>query len=139
MTNPQWSPVIHQIIWNSRFSWREIMQHLQENTYNFNFEPEIIIRYAMNEVGSSNAAEVVDGLRDVIIRWEDNANGDEVMCIICYDKFKNGESAKQLACNHLYHSHCLLEWFSRKISCPICRDEQLAPQRLLLCLLLLQI
>jgi hypothetical protein len=31
-----------QIIWNSRFSWREIMQHLQENTYNFNFEPEII-------------------------------------------------------------------------------------------------
>jgi phage protein D len=114
-----------QIIWNSRFSWREIMQHLQENIYNFNFEHEIIIRYAMSEVGSSNAAEVVDGLRDVIIRWEDNANGDEVMCIICYDKFKNGESAKQLACNHLYHSHCLLEWFSRKISCPICRDEQL--------------
>jgi hypothetical protein len=114
-----------QIIWNSRFSWREIMQHLQENIYNFNFEHEIIIRYAMSEVGSSNAAEVVDGLRDVIIRWEDNPNGDEVMCIICYDKFKNGESAKQLACNHLYHSHCLLEWFSRKISCPICRDEQL--------------
>jgi len=82
----------------------------------------------MSEVGSSNAAEVVDGLRDVIIRWEDNPNGDEVMCIICYDKFKNGESAKQLACNHLYHSHCLLEWFSRKISCPICRDEQLATQ-----------
>jgi hypothetical protein len=114
-----------QIIWNSRFSWREIMQHLQENIYNFNFEHEIIIRYAMSEVGSSNAAEVVDGLRDVIIRWEDNANGDELMCIICYDKFKNGESAKQLACNHLYNSHCLLEWFSRKISCPICRDEQL--------------
>ena len=114
-----------QIIWNSRFSWREIMQHLQENIYNFNFEHEIIIRYAMSEDGSSNAAEVVDGLRDVIIRWEDNPNGDEVMCIICYDKFKNGESAKQLACNHLYHSHCLLEWFSRKISCPICRDEQL--------------
>jgi hypothetical protein len=114
-----------QIIWNSRFSWREIMQRLQENIYNFNFEHEIIIRCAMSEVGSSNAAEVVDGLRDVIIRWEDNANGDEVMCIICYDKFKNGESAKQLACNHLYHSHCLLEWFSRKISCPICRDEQL--------------
>jgi hypothetical protein len=114
-----------QIIWNSRFSWREIMQHLQENIYNFNFEHEIIIRYAMREVGSSNAAEVVNGLRDVIIRWEDNSNGDEVMCIICYDKFKNGESAKQLACNHLYHSQCLLEWFSRKISCPICRDEQL--------------
>jgi hypothetical protein len=53
-----------QIIWNSRFSWREIMQHLQENIYNFNFEHEIIIRYAMSEVGSSNAAEVVDGLRD---------------------------------------------------------------------------
>jgi hypothetical protein len=83
----------------------------------------------MNEVGSSNAAEVVDGLPDVIIVWEDNGNGDEVMCVICCDKFKNGESAKQLACNHLYHSHCLLEWFSHKISCPICRDEVLATQR----------
>jgi hypothetical protein len=97
-----------QIIWNSRFSWREIMQHLQENTYNFNFEPEIIIRSAMNdsieEVGRSNAAEIVDGLRDVIIRWEDNANGGEVMCAICYDTFKNGESAKQLACNDIIHT-----------------------------------
>jgi hypothetical protein len=87
------------------------------------------MNYIREEVVSSSAAEVVDGLRDVIIRQEDNANGDEVMCVICYEKFRNGESAKQLACNHLYHSHCLLQWFSRKISCPTCRHEPLAPQR----------
>jgi len=120
-----------QIIWNSRFSWREIMQHLQENTYNFNFPLEFIsiaMNYRREEVASSSAAEVVDGLRDIIILLEDNANGDEVMCVICHENFTNGESAKQLACNHLYHSHCLLQWFSRKFSCPTCRHEPLAPQ-----------
>lgn len=121
-----------QIIWNSRFSWREIMQHLQENTYNFNFKPEIMtiaLNYFAERVERSSPAQVVDGLPDVINRVEDNAEGDEVICAICYEKFGNGETAKQLQCNHLYHSHCILSWFSHNISCPTCRHEPLSPQR----------
>ena len=32
-----------QIIWNSHFGWRQIMEHLQHNTYRFNFRLEQII------------------------------------------------------------------------------------------------
>lgn len=32
-----------QIIWNSRFTWREIKQHLEGNSYNFDFRDEIIM------------------------------------------------------------------------------------------------
>lgn len=108
------------------------MQHLQENTYNFNFKPEIMtiaLNYFVERVERSSPAQVVDGLPDVINRVEDNAEGDEVICAICYEKFGNGETAKQLQCNHLYHSHCILSWFSHNISCPTCRHEPLSPQR----------
>ena len=81
------------------------------------------------EAVSSSPAEVVDGLSDVIIRLEDNANGGEVMCTICQEKFTDGETAKQRGCNHVYHSHCILLWFRQKVSCPICRYEPTAPQR----------
>ena len=45
-------------------------------------------------------------------------SGEE--CIICTDKF-DGFIAK-LVCNHIFHEKCILEWFSNKISCPICRN-----------------
>ncbi|AES62152.1 zinc finger, C3HC4 type (RING finger) protein [Medicago truncatula] len=31
------------------------------------------------------------------------------------------EEAKQLPCNHLYHSGCITPWIHRRSSCPICR------------------
>ena len=118
-----------QIIWNSRFSWREIIQQLEDNTYHFNFIPEFITvgnNYIPEEVNSRpgpTPSEVVDGLLDVIIRREDNRNCDEVECTVCYETFKNGENAKQLACTHFFHSNCIFLWFSRKMNCPTCRYD----------------
>lgn len=80
-----------QIIWNSKFNQRWIMQHLEENTYNFNFEHELI-SIAMNSfrepfVELTSPTEVVDGLSDVIIGQNDNAKGDDLMCPICRHEF----------------------------------------------------
>jgi len=66
------------------------------------------------------AIEVVNDLPAVTVSED---NGDALLCVICQDLIPRGESAKQLPCNHLYHSHCILEWFKVGISCPICRDE----------------
>ena len=117
-----------QIVWNSRFSWLQIMQYVEDDDsmYHFNFIPELI------NVGSRNIIprsprEVVHRLPDVIIRKEDNENGngndDGVDCTVCYDTFKNGESVKQLACTHLFHSNCIVQWFCRKMNCPTCRYD----------------
>jgi hypothetical protein len=66
------------------------------------------------------ASEVVNDLPTVIISED---NGDALLCVICHDPIPIGESAKQLPCSHLYHSHCILQWFRERLTCPICRHK----------------
>ena len=40
--------------------------------------------------------EIVDGLPDVTILGEENGNDDEVLCAVCYEPLRNGETTKQL-------------------------------------------
>lgn len=44
-------------------------------------------------------------------------------CAICKDEFSLHSEAKQLPCNHLYHSECILPWLSHQSSCPLCRFQ----------------
>ena len=111
-----------QIIWNSFYSWRQIMQHVQDSTGQFNFIDESmrVSHYRINiRVEEMIRRRIVDALPDVVIRRED----DGVECTVCYETFKNEETAKQLECNHLFHSNCILQWFTRRINCPKCRTE----------------
>jgi len=115
-----------QIIWNSAFTWREIQQHLENNTYNFVFRDEIIDISMTNDIITSTNQEeeaanslrvAVDGLP------EKTENSDERICSICHENFSNEQPAKQLSCEHLYHSECIFVWFCLKKACPTCRNE----------------
>ena len=45
-------------------------------------------------------------------------------CAICCDAIDPSQS-HELRCGHSFHSHCLIDWFSRgNPSCPACRDDQ---------------
>ena len=46
-----------------------------------------------------------------------------VLCAVCIEKFSVYEEAKQLPCNHLYHSGCITPSLHRRSSCPICRFQ----------------
>ena len=98
------------------------MEHLQHNTYRFNFRLEQIIIGRRDEVYMS-PREVLDGLLDVTIRGEENGNDDEVLCAVCYELLRNRENAKKLTCTHAFHSDFIFKWFTRKINSPICRNE----------------
>jgi len=75
------------------------------------------------------ARRVVNGLPTVILQQQSVNSADALICPICQELFSIDDSAKHLPCSHLYHGHCIVQWFNgRKFSCPVCRDESLLSQ-----------
>ncbi|KAL1204895.1 E3 ubiquitin-protein ligase SIRP1 [Cardamine amara subsp. amara] len=44
-----------------------------------------------------------------------------LQCTVCIDDFEIGMEAKEMPCEHKFHSDCLLPWLELHSSCPVCR------------------
>lgn len=48
---------------------------------------------------------------------------EAVSCSVCLDDLELGSQAKQMPCEHKFHSPCILPWLELHSSCPVCRFE----------------
>jgi len=53
----------------------------------------------------------------------DTEYSDSETCPICIEPFNESEDNLILDCKHKFHVHCILSWFEKDLSCPICRKE----------------
>lgn len=44
-------------------------------------------------------------------------------CPICQEDFPSGTEVGCMDCEHLFHYHCIYQWFQTKLNCPLCRFE----------------
>ena len=44
----------------------------------------------------------------------------EQKCMVCFEKYKVGESLRSLPCIHTFHRKCIDRWLLRSTKCPIC-------------------
>jgi Ring finger domain len=44
-------------------------------------------------------------------------------CVICTEAFCNNDVVTTLPCGHMHHADCIVDWLSRKCTCPTCRYE----------------
>ncbi|XP_071732811.1 probable E3 ubiquitin-protein ligase RHC2A [Rutidosis leptorrhynchoides] len=63
----------------------------------------------------------VEALPDIEIQETDVVT--ESHCAVCKEAFELQAQVKQMPCQHLYHSDCILPWLSLRNTCPLCRHE----------------
>lgn len=47
----------------------------------------------------------------------------ETECCICFEEYHRGMVMKTLKCNHVIHYPCILRWYQKASTCPMCRCE----------------
>eukprot|EP01065_Artemidia_motanka_P013013 TRINITY_DN17177_c0_g1_i1.p1 TRINITY_DN17177_c0_g1~~TRINITY_DN17177_c0_g1_i1.p1 ORF type:complete len:469 (+),score=99.99 TRINITY_DN17177_c0_g1_i1:52-1407(+) len=49
--------------------------------------------------------------------------GQEEECTICLEALDEGDEALRIACQHVFHHKCIIEWLAKTNRCPTCRFE----------------
>ncbi|XP_073667733.1 E3 ubiquitin-protein ligase RNF115 isoform X3 [Paramisgurnus dabryanus] len=66
--------------------------------------------------------EKISSLPTIIITQE-QAVDCNMECPVCKEDYTVGEPVRQLPCNHIFHSDCIVPWLEMHDTCPVCRKS----------------
>lgn len=78
-----------------------------------------IEHYSESECLTNPGSSFIEALPTVTIRERDAELG--LNCAVCLEDLKKHTRARQMPCNHMYHSDCIVPWLLQHNSCPFCR------------------
>jgi SNF2 family DNA or RNA helicase len=114
--SPSWNPAIES---QAIARCHRIGQKNPINVFRFKMEP---FDNEYNTKSLDMHSSICQLKKKVIANVLDNKmiKSDNICCIcmenIEYDKIE------KLACSHIYHNNCILEWYKTNLSCPTCRQ-----------------
>ncbi|NWW04232.1 RN115 ligase, partial [Ptilorrhoa leucosticta] len=65
--------------------------------------------------------EKISSLPTVPVTQEQVDTGLE--CPVCKEDYAVAEQVRQLPCNHVFHSSCIVPWLELHDTCPVCRKS----------------
>lgn len=67
--------------------------------------------------------DFIQNLERVTIQEIRMEQSSDFMCSICREEFSVGSVTIRLPhpCSHFFHEHCIIRWFNRNNTCPLCR------------------
>lgn len=82
-----------------------------------------------NQEPSDQAAENHPCSYMTVVRVTADTLCSDSACPICKEDFVINQEIRKLACNHLYHSDCIMPWLQINNTCPVCRHQLPIHQR----------
>mmetsp|Transcript_24376 Transcript_24376/g.26645 ORF Transcript_24376/g.26645 Transcript_24376/m.26645 type:complete len:319 (-) Transcript_24376:757-1713(-) len=67
--------------------------------------------------------QIIDTIPVITIGPNQERTGQDNTCPICLSEFVEGETARLLNCQHMFHQQCVDEWLRVNASCPTCRKR----------------
>lgn len=91
--------------------------------YLFQFYIPRLVWDVDTNLGASN--DEINEIHYEIISNLEEIKHKMIICLICHEEFKEGDTIRLLPCNekHFFHMNCIDSWLFRKASCPICNKN----------------
>ncbi|KAG4302246.1 hypothetical protein PCK1_001518 [Pneumocystis canis] len=89
--------------------------------------------YISDEKQSKHEEEYVNESKHRKVSSADSVNDlfHDDSCAICLDTFEGEDEVRVLTCGHIYHSSCIVPWFTtRRAMCPLCKYDFYIPKTL---------
>lgn len=106
--------VAFPVVFVGSFIWRVIKKLFVRDNGNNALENDIL-----NDM--NDPAPNYESMRKSLLNVNfEEANGKS--CSICWEEFKDSDTLTKVSgCNHTFHDTCLMKWYEKSDTCPMCR------------------